>query len=152
MSRRATLLTICVDLHLPCHSSRQRQPRMQQQTGRTEGVTGVAVSVWQQCLMHDRRWPDVGLQATVYMEPQPVVALNNAEAMLADQVAEEELRILAALSQQVRGRGTASPLTACAHLHPATALRRTCCELLSSRSSQRGGDAQVVRAEVRVTQ
>ena len=41
-------------------------------------------------------------QATVYMEPQPVVELNNAEAMLADQVAEEELRILAALSAQAR--------------------------------------------------
>ena len=40
-------------------------------------------------------------QATVYMEPQPVVELNNLEAMLADQVAEEELRILAALSMQV---------------------------------------------------
>jgi len=37
----------------------------------------------------------------VYMEPQPVVELNNLEAMLADQVAEEELRILAALSMQV---------------------------------------------------
>ena len=42
-------------------------------------------------------------QATVYMEPQPVVELNNLEAMLSDQVAEEELRILAALSMQVRG-------------------------------------------------
>jgi len=41
------------------------------------------------------------MQATVYMEPQPVVELNNLEAMLADQVAEEELRILAALSMQV---------------------------------------------------
>ncbi len=44
------------------------------------------------------------MQATVYMEPQPVVELNNLEAMLADQVAEEELRILAALSMQVCAR------------------------------------------------
>ena len=39
---------------------------------------------------------------TVYMEPQPVVALNNAEALLAGQEQEEELAILAELSLQVR--------------------------------------------------
>ena len=38
---------------------------------------------------------------TVYMEPQPVVALNNAEALLAGQEQEEELAILADLSRQV---------------------------------------------------
>ena len=41
--------------------------------------------------------------STVYMEPQPVVALNNAEAMLRDQEREEEELILARLSQMVRG-------------------------------------------------
>ena len=38
---------------------------------------------------------------TVYMEPKPVVALNNAEALLAGQEQEEELAILAELSRQV---------------------------------------------------
>ena len=38
---------------------------------------------------------------TVYMEPQPVVALNNAEALLAGEEQEEELAILADLSRQV---------------------------------------------------
>ena len=38
---------------------------------------------------------------TVYMEPKPVVALNNAEALLGGQEREEELAILADLSRQV---------------------------------------------------
>ena len=38
---------------------------------------------------------------TVYMEPKPVVDLNNAEALLAGQEQEEELAILADLSRQV---------------------------------------------------
>jgi len=37
----------------------------------------------------------------VYMEPEPVVTLNNAEAMLRGQEQEEEQAILAGLSQMV---------------------------------------------------
>ncbi len=40
--------------------------------------------------------------STVYMEPEPVVTLNNAEAMLRGQEQEEEQAILAGLSQMVR--------------------------------------------------
>ncbi len=39
--------------------------------------------------------------STVYMEPEPVVTLNNAEAMLRGQEQEEEQAILAGLSQMV---------------------------------------------------
>jgi len=39
--------------------------------------------------------------STVYMEPEPVVTLNNAEAMLRGQEQEEEETILAGLSQMV---------------------------------------------------
>ena len=38
----------------------------------------------------------------MYMEPEPVVTLNNAEAMLRGQEQEEEQAILAGLSQMVR--------------------------------------------------
>ena len=41
-------------------------------------------------------------RSTVYMEPEPVVGLNNAEAMLRGQEQEEEETILAGLSQMVR--------------------------------------------------
>ena len=40
--------------------------------------------------------------STVYMEPEPVVALNNAEAMLRAQEQEEEESILAELSLMVK--------------------------------------------------
>ena len=40
--------------------------------------------------------------STVYMEPEPVVTLNNAEAMLRAQEQEEEEFILAELSQMVK--------------------------------------------------
>ncbi len=40
--------------------------------------------------------------STLYMEPEPVVALNNRETALAGQEQEEEERVLAALSQLVR--------------------------------------------------
>ena len=39
--------------------------------------------------------------STVYMEPEPIVALNNAEAMLRAQEREEEESILAGLSRMV---------------------------------------------------
>lgn len=39
--------------------------------------------------------------STVYMEPEPVVALNNAESMLGSQEQEEEQAILAQLTQAV---------------------------------------------------
>ncbi|KAA6418330.1 MAG: 2 family [Trebouxia sp. A1-2] len=41
-------------------------------------------------------------KSTVYMEPEPVVTLNNAEAMLRGQEQEEEQAILAGLSQMAR--------------------------------------------------
>ncbi|KAL0040772.1 hypothetical protein WJX79_005089 [Trebouxia sp. C0005] len=41
-------------------------------------------------------------KSTVYMEPEPVVTLNNAEAMLRGQEQEEEQAILAGLSQMVK--------------------------------------------------
>ena len=41
--------------------------------------------------------------STVYMEPEPVVALNNCEAMLRAQEHEEEDSILAELSSMVKG-------------------------------------------------
>ena len=40
--------------------------------------------------------------STIYMEPEPVVALNNAEAMLRAQEQEEEESILAELSGMVK--------------------------------------------------
>lgn len=40
--------------------------------------------------------------STIYMEPEPVVALNNAEAMLRAQEQEEEESILAELSRMVK--------------------------------------------------
>ena len=40
--------------------------------------------------------------STVYMEPEPVVALNNAQALLRAQEQEEEESILAELSQMVK--------------------------------------------------
>lgn len=45
----------------------------------------------------------VGLPAgsTIYMDPEPTVALNNKEAMLSGQEEEEEARILAVLSAAV---------------------------------------------------
>ena len=39
--------------------------------------------------------------STIYMDPEPTVALNNAEAMLSGQEEQEEARILAALSALV---------------------------------------------------
>ena len=39
--------------------------------------------------------------STVYMEPTPIVALNNAEAMLGAQEEEEEQAILAQLTHMV---------------------------------------------------
>ena len=42
-----------------------------------------------------------GAGSTIYMDPEPTVALNNAEAMLSGQEEEEEARILAALSALV---------------------------------------------------
>ena len=41
--------------------------------------------------------------ATAYMEPAPLVALNNTEAALAEQEAEEEAAVLRRLSYMVRG-------------------------------------------------
>ena len=43
----------------------------------------------------------LGAGSTIYMDPEPTVALNNAEAMLSGQEEEEEARILAALSALV---------------------------------------------------
>ena len=40
----------------------------------------------------------LGAGSTIYMDPEPTVALNNAKAMLSGQEEEEEARILAALS------------------------------------------------------
>ena len=39
--------------------------------------------------------------ATVYMQPQPLVELNNTYSQLADMVVEAERKVLAQLSQQV---------------------------------------------------
>ena len=39
--------------------------------------------------------------STMYMDPEPTVALNNTEAMLSGREEEEEARILAALSSAV---------------------------------------------------
>ena len=50
--------------------------------------------------------------STVYLEPEPVVSLNNAEAMLSAQEREEEETILAGLSQMV-GAETALHLLTC---------------------------------------
>lgn len=42
------------------------------------------------------------VQSTIYMEPLPMVELNNTEAMLASAEEEEEMVILTALSRQAR--------------------------------------------------
>ena len=42
------------------------------------------------------------VQSTIYMEPAPMVELNNTEAMLSSAEEEEEMTILAALSRQVQ--------------------------------------------------
>ncbi|KAK9823927.1 hypothetical protein WJX72_006408 [[Myrmecia] bisecta] len=44
-----------------------------------------------------------GSGSTVYMEPQPLVALNNSEALLAGQEAEEEQAVMVHLSRLVSG-------------------------------------------------
>ena len=48
-----------------------------------------------------RTYVMLGAGSTIYMDPEPTVALNNAEAMLSGQEEEEEARILAALSALV---------------------------------------------------
>ena len=42
------------------------------------------------------------VQSTIYMEPAPMVELNNTEAMLSSAEEEEEMSILAALSRQAQ--------------------------------------------------
>jgi len=42
----------------------------------------------------------LSVQSTIYMEPLPMVELNNTEAMLASAEEEEEMVILTALSRQ----------------------------------------------------
>ena len=42
--------------------------------------------------------------STMYMDPEPTVALNNREALMSGQEEEEEARILAALSSAVAAR------------------------------------------------
>ena len=58
--------------------------------------------------------------STMYMDPEPTVALNNREAMLSGQEEEEEARILAALSSAVAARSAriwqVRPLLAWVHL------------------------------------
>ena len=51
------------------------------------------------CIMRSSLMLSAG--STIYMDPEPTVALNNAEAMLSGQEDEEEARILAALSALV---------------------------------------------------
>lgn len=69
--------------------------------------------------------------STLYVEPEPVVALNNAEMALAGEEEEEEQRVLAALSQLVcspssaRGHGAEGCCGMCHSAEQGAWLRQT---------------------------